>query len=84
MCLSTPGTLEFLEILRLLEDFLVHLVPVHRRVAVFGQEDDQVDHFVSAMKTIFQEIVHFLERKFPGRVAASDVKLFDGLTVFIF
>ena len=32
-----------LEILRLLKDLLVHLVPVHRRVAVLRQHQDQPD-----------------------------------------
>jgi hypothetical protein len=40
--MAMPGpALIFLEILGLFKDFFVHFVPVHRRIAVLGQEDDQ-------------------------------------------
>ena len=37
------GSLVFLEILRLFEDFLAYLVAVNERVSVFAKEEDEVD-----------------------------------------
>ena len=38
------GSPVLLEVLRLLEDLLVHLIAIDRRIAVLGEQDDEV-HF---------------------------------------